>query len=148
LRIYRTHQECILYLLYCGMLGCEGYIYPIRLEREKISIQRLPSFKLPARFASLVTSVHASSDQTAYTTVATLDLAASQSTARSHLVSGRSQPILLSVTVSSSMSAPTGSVSSSYSSLSPLCCLLVAANGEFERGLSDTGFEGIQTCAS
>jgi hypothetical protein len=46
-----THQECILYLLYCGMLGCEGYIYSIRLEREKISIQR--SLSLPARFASL-----------------------------------------------------------------------------------------------
>jgi hypothetical protein len=51
-RIYRTHQECILYLLYCGILGCEGNTYSIRLEREKISIQRLPS--LPARFASLV----------------------------------------------------------------------------------------------
>jgi hypothetical protein len=61
------HTKSVFYIYCIVALGCEGYIYPIRLEREKISIQRSP----PARFASLVTSVHASSDQTAYTTVAT-----------------------------------------------------------------------------
>jgi hypothetical protein len=57
------------------MLGCEGYIC-IRSgwsEREKFSSQRSTRFaRLLARSPRLVTSVHASSDQAAYTTAATL----------------------------------------------------------------------------
>jgi hypothetical protein len=33
-RIYHEHQECII-SIYCGMLGCEGYIYSVPLGERR-----------------------------------------------------------------------------------------------------------------